>query len=77
MPGFLGSVTVVVSATGSSSDAGAIRSVLLPHADNAPIRAASTNISLESFMSLVLYLALWMGNLLAKKLTQRTPFSES
>lgn len=74
MPGFLGSLAVVGCVTGSSTEAGAIKSVLLPHADNTPIRAASTIVSLESFMSHVLCLALWMGNLVAKKSTQRTPF---
>lgn len=54
MPGFLVLSTVTGSTTGSLIDAGAIRSDLLPHADNTHIRAVSTIESLESFMSHVL-----------------------
>lgn len=57
MPGFFGVSFVTGCATGSAIVVGAIKSVLLPHADNTHIRAASTMESLESFMSYVLFKA--------------------
>lgn len=54
MPGCFGVSFVTGCATGSAIVVGAIKSVLLPHADNTHIRAASTMESLESFMSYVL-----------------------
>ena len=54
MPGFFGVSFVTGCVTGSAIEVGAIKSVLLPHADNTHIRAASRIESLESFMSHVL-----------------------